>query len=66
VEARARRRCRVSARIASNSDVDLPSIEEAKRPGIDVGALAGDGIALFTAAIDWAFEQANKARATAD
>jgi hypothetical protein len=45
---------------------DLPPIEEAKRPGIDVGALAGDGIAVFTAAMDWAFEQANRAAATAD
>jgi hypothetical protein len=39
--------------------VDLPPVTEAKRPSIDMDALAGDGLTLFTDAMDWAYEQAD-------
>jgi hypothetical protein len=51
------------SRLMSIPGVALPAVADAKRPGIDLSLLVGDGVDVFTATMDWAFEQANVAAA---
>lgn len=48
-------------RLVTIPGVELPPIVEARRPSFDLGLLAGEQLSQFTAAMDWAYEQANLA-----
>jgi hypothetical protein len=48
-------------RLLAIQGVDLPPVAEAKRPSIQVSSLLGQGVEIFTATMDWAYEQANGA-----
>jgi hypothetical protein len=50
-------------RLLSIPGVDLPPVAEAKRPAIDLPLLVGDRLEIFTSAMDWAYEQANRGAA---
>jgi hypothetical protein len=48
-------------RLLTIPGVELPPVVEARRPSFDLELLAGAQLTRFTAAMDWAYEQANAA-----